>query len=146
MTKNEWTTEEVLQDITKQLENKEKQIDLLRTRIRSKIRRIEKLCTSNKKLYEENTRLKENIHSMLFTDDVVQDRYDEAKKENEKLKTENKRYSEQLNEAVKQYDNLKELLHQCKYELISRYTDVGEEDFSLITKIDNATGDSDDKK
>ena len=86
MIKNEWTTEEVLQDITKQLENKEKNIDLLRTRIRSKIRRIEKLCTSNKKLHEENERLKENIHSILFTDDVVQDRYDKAKRENEELK------------------------------------------------------------
>ena len=86
MTKNEWTTEEVLQDITKQLENKEKNIDLLRTRIRSKIRRIEKLCTSNKKLHEENTHLKENIHSMLYTDDVVQDRYDKAKRENKQLK------------------------------------------------------------
>lgn len=37
-------------------------------------------------LKKENERLKENIHSMLFTDDVVQDRYDKAKRENEKLK------------------------------------------------------------
>ena len=114
MTKNEWTTEEVLQDITKQLENKEKNIDLLRTRIRSKIRRIEKLCTSNKKLHEENTKLKENIHSMLFTDDVVQDRYDKVKEENTKLKTENKWYSEQLNEVVKEIAKLKVLLKELK--------------------------------
>ena len=40
----------------------------------------------------------------------------------------------------KENQHLKELLHQCKYELISRYTDVGEEDFSLITKIENAIG------
>lgn len=39
-----------------------------------------------KSYQEENTKLKENIHSMLFTDDVVQDRYDKAKRENEKLK------------------------------------------------------------
>ena len=36
-------------------------------------------------LKKENERLKENIHSMLFTDDVVQDRYDKAKEENTKL-------------------------------------------------------------
>lgn len=35
---------------------------------------------------KENTKLKENIHSMLFTDDVVQDRYDKAKRENKELK------------------------------------------------------------
>lgn len=33
--------------------------------------------------------------------------------ENTKLKTENKWYSEQLNEAVKQNDKLKELLKEC---------------------------------
>ena len=69
MTKNEWTTEEVLQDITKQLENKEKNNDLLRTRIRSKIRRIEKLCTSNKKLHEENTKLKELLKRVVNATD-----------------------------------------------------------------------------
>lgn len=37
-------------------------------------------------LKKENERLKENIHSMLFTDDVVQNRYDKAKRENEELK------------------------------------------------------------
>lgn len=35
---------------------------------------------------EENTKLKGNIHSMLFTDDVVQNRYDKAKEENAQLK------------------------------------------------------------
>ena len=40
----------------------------------------------------------------------------------------------------KENQQLKELLHQCKYELISCYTDVGEEDFSLLTKIENAIG------
>lgn len=34
--------------------------------------------------------------------------------ENEKLKTENKWYSEQLNEAVKKIDKLKELLTECR--------------------------------
>lgn len=37
-------------------------------------------------LKKENERLKENIHSMLFTDDVVQKRYDKVKQENTKLK------------------------------------------------------------
>lgn len=37
-------------------------------------------------LKKYNERLKENIHSMLFTDDVVQDRYDKSKEENTKLK------------------------------------------------------------
>lgn len=34
--------------------------------------------------------------------------------ENDKLKTENKWYSEQLNEAVKKIDKLKELLKECE--------------------------------
>lgn len=38
----------------------------------------------------------------------------ELEAENTKLKTENKWYFEQLHEAVKQYDNLKELLKKCK--------------------------------
>jgi chromosome segregation ATPase len=59
-------------------------------------------------LKKENEKLKENIHSMLFTDDVVQDRYDKLKEENTKLKTENKWYSEQLNEAMKEVDKRKE--------------------------------------
>lgn len=63
---------------------------------------------------KENKRLKENIHSMLFTDDVVQERYDKVLKENTKLKTENKWYSEQLNEAVKEINKLKNLLNECK--------------------------------
>ena len=37
-------------------------------------------------LKKENERLKENIHSMLFTDNVVQKRYDKVKQENAKLK------------------------------------------------------------
>lgn len=37
-------------------------------------------------LKKENERLKENIHSMLFTDDVIQKRYEKALKENTKLK------------------------------------------------------------
>ena len=39
----------------------------------------------------------------------------ELEAENIKLKTENKWYSEQLNEAVKQNDKLKELLKECKH-------------------------------
>lgn len=37
-------------------------------------------------LAKENAQLKDSIHSMLFTDDVVQDRYDKIKEENQKLK------------------------------------------------------------
>ena len=49
-------------------------------------------------------------------------------------------YGDIISEQTKTINQLKELLHQCKYELIGRYTDVGEEDFSLITKIDNVIG------
>lgn len=125
MTKSEWTTEEVLQDITKQLENKEKNIDLLRTRIRSKIRRIEKLCTSNKKLHEENTKLKENIHSMLFTDDVVQDRYDKCKAENRKLK-------KLLKEVVKMTNVYEKIQAASNIDCIEYY--------KLIKKINQVLG------
>lgn len=53
-------------------------------------------------LKKENERLKENIHSMLFTDDVVQDRYDKTKAENEKLK---KQLEIAVN-ALKEYGNI----------------------------------------
>lgn len=42
----------------------------------------------------------------------------ELEAENTKLKTENKWYSEQLHEAVKQYDNFKALLKECRERLI----------------------------
>lgn len=41
---------------------------------------------------------------------------------------------------IKENQQLKKLLNQCKYELRDRYTDVGWEDWSLLTKIDNAIG------
>ena len=41
-------------------------------------------------------------------------KYTELKEENTKLKTENKWYSEQLNEGVKEMAKLKELLKECK--------------------------------
>jgi hypothetical protein len=46
------------------------------------------LCAHEKanRFEKENQKLKENIHSMLFTDDVVQDRYDKAIQENKQLK------------------------------------------------------------
>lgn len=43
------------------------------------------------------------------------ERCEELQKENTKLKTENKWYSEQLNEAVKKIDRLKEMLKECQY-------------------------------
>jgi SOS-response transcriptional repressor LexA len=36
--------------------------------------------------------------------------------------------------------NLKKLLHKCKFDLIGHYTDIGWEDWSLINEIDNAIG------
>lgn len=41
---------------------------------------------TNHRLLEENAQLKENIHSMLFTDNVIQERYDKAKQDIGKLK------------------------------------------------------------
>lgn len=45
---------------------------------------------------------------------VVAEAYCKEKEENDKLKTENKWYSEQLNEAVKEVSQLKELLKEAK--------------------------------
>jgi len=47
---------------------------------------------------------KENIHSMIFTDDVVQDRYDKLKEENTKLK-------ELLKECKRQFEEVE--LYRC---------------------------------
>ena len=51
-------------------------------------------------LKKENERLKKNIHSMLFTDDVVQDRYDKVREENTKLK-----------------ETLNSIRNQCRYSI-----------------------------
>lgn len=65
MIKNIWTIEEILEDITKQLDlvidNNNKDRALLITRIKRKIRNINKLVKSNKKLHEENEKLKKLI-------------------------------------------------------------------------------------
>lgn len=65
MSKNVWTTEEMLEDITKQLDliidNNNKDRALLITKIKRKIRNINKLVESNKKLHEENEKLKESL-------------------------------------------------------------------------------------
>lgn len=71
-----------------------------------KIRNINKLVESNKKLYEENNRLKENIHSMLFTDNVIQERYEKASDERDKLKELLKEYKKQLSEIKNAYTDL----------------------------------------
>lgn len=97
MSKEEWTTEEVLEDITKQLDlaidNNNKDRTLLITRIKRKIRNIIKLVESNKKLHNENQQLKELLKEYkkqlseiknAYTDLTTQDEYgsyyiDEAK-------------------------------------------------------------------
>lgn len=98
----------------------------------------------NAELEAENTKLKENIHSMLFTDDVVQDRYDKSKEENTKLKTENKWYSEQLNEAVKEVAKLKKLLKEARNVLKMVDTYSGDYDsingFLIVEKINQVLG------
>ena len=90
--------------------------------------------------------------------------YNELAEENEELKTENKWYSEQLNESVKQYDNLKELLKKLHREVqeIVLYShdieDIDQEDWFTISRrqadianniakdIYNAIGADNDKK
>ena len=69
-------------------------------------------------LKKENERLKENIHSMLFTDDVVQNRYDKAKEENTKLK-------ELLRECKRQFEEVE----LCRYDV----ADTDQEDWFKIS-------------
>ena len=64
-------------------------------------------------------------------------------KENDKLKTENKWYSEQLNEAVKENQQLKELLGDCKRRIEDAfYTSEGDKWLAKTTieEIDNVIG------
>lgn len=67
-------------------------------------------------LEEENKRLKENIHSMLFTDDVIQERYEKASEENQKLKELLKECRDELNE----YDSYTEFNEVGRYKLITK--------------------------
>lgn len=61
-------------------------------------------------LKKENERLKENIHSMLFTDYVVQKRYDKVKQENTKLK-----------ELLKRVVNATDFRHEIKIASVIDY-------------------------
>lgn len=70
---------------------------------------------------------------------VLAEEYCKEKEENDKLKTENKWYSEQLNEAVKEVSQLKELIKEAK-DIIEWYkADCGYKDTpteAILTKID----------
>ena len=61
-------------------------------------------------LKKENEKLKENIRSMLFTDDVVQKRYDKVKQENTKLK-----------ELLKRVVNATDFRHEIKIASVIDY-------------------------
>lgn len=66
---------------------------------------------------------------------AVGEAYEQTKKENTKLKTENKWYSEQLNEASKEIEKLKELLKEVlRHELSLK------EVTELTRKIDQVLG------
>lgn len=49
-------------------------------------------------------------------------------------------YGDIISEQTKTINQLKKLLRECKYELRGRYIDIGWEDWSLLTKIDNVIG------
>ena len=61
--------------------------------------------------------------------------YNEIAKENDKIKTENKWYSEQLNEAVKEIAQLKELLKDIRDSIAESQLKLTPEGFKLITEI-----------
>lgn len=69
---------------------------------------------------------------------AVAEAYEQVKEENTKLKTENKWYSEQLNEAVKEVGHLKELLTMVKPVLQLEYNVT--ENRNLIKKINQVLG------
>lgn len=72
---------------------------------------------------------------------AVAEAYEQTKKENTKLKTENKWYSEQLNEASKEIEKLKELLKRIRKELNDCPTCVeGSWKAELVDKIDQVLG------
>ena len=71
----------------------------------------------------------------------------EVAKENTKLKTENKWYSEQLNEAVKEIAKLKELLKECRspinYALCLNLSEEEKKEFkNLLAKIKQVLADN----
>ena len=66
---------------------------------------LDRLRRSNNDLSVENLKLKENIHSMLFTDDVVQERYDKAKEEIKELKDLLKEAQKVFKLAYNAYEN-----------------------------------------
>ena len=55
--------------------------------------------------------------------------------ENDKLKTENKWYSEQLNEMVKEVSQLKELLEECRV-YVENCEQFNQYDLDMLGKID----------
>lgn len=96
--------------------------------------------------FEQWQEYKDANDSMFDTIKMLNKDNYKLEKENTKLKTENKWYSEQLNEAVKQYDNLKELLKECKEHLITYKRDDLDKGYVvydgsyLIDKINQVLG------
>lgn len=84
----------------------------------------EQLIKENKELEKRNN----GLHKLIS----------ELEAENTKLKTENKWYSEQLNEAVKEVGHLKELLTMVKPVLQLEYNVA--ENRNLIKKINQVLG------
>lgn len=84
------------------------------------------LCAHEKanRFEKENQKLKENIHSMLFTDDVIQNRYDKAIQENAQLK--------ELLEECSPY-----IGHSATSRMIKNSAGY-KKDMKLLTKIDEA--------
>lgn len=63
-------------------------------------------------LEDENKRLKENIHSMLFTDDFIQKRYEKASEENSILREQLDVKNGMIDNLITENDKLKKLLNE----------------------------------
>ena len=107
-------------------------------------------------LEEENAQLKEyerivtsyymkpiDYETACETVNKLLDEKKGLRQENTKLKTENKWYSEQLNEAVKEVGQLKELLKECRENIAAIDYDssvLDREQSILLNKIDQVLG------
>jgi hypothetical protein len=91
-------------------------------------------------LEEENKRLKENIHSMLFTDSVIQKRYEKASEENSILREQLDVKNGMINALIIENEKLKELLKECRF-MLREMSDVNNwlESDECVLNYDMAT-------